>query len=506
MQDVPEMMEDFEMLPFTNETVDLIQLNTRWMRIVAWLLILLFLFIGISLSISRSATTARADEAFQEEYRGTGNFGFVSNGGGTRGDPFANVWTGSTTFSMTIPSGATIEKARLIWTGKSVMTDTNGVLLSVNGTPLTSNPQMADKVYTQSPWTSGATANDLYHETKDITADLQGLSLAGDITFTVSDHTHATRARTDNTSNDLNFGVGIWIVYEHTNEPYGELVVYQGLDSFYILLPTPRGPHSLVNCANFTADIVDRVADTAHMVSGVDYYEASAGVRRERSNAFWYEVGSGALPLFLGETTGGAGDPTMSTRPNAVGIGGGNSGLYPLQSYEELEWDTLTINGGIAVPSGNSWVCFQIESGDSQNLTNFTGNEQEASGMWNLYMLRVREEVNNSIDLVSFTASSAPNRQVSLNWETAVEVNNYGFNLYRSETEQFSGAKKIGFVSADAGGSDGAVYQYQDVVGNFGTWYYWLEDIDTEEGETLHGPIQVQVSRFQNSYLPLISR
>ena len=508
MQDVPEIMEDFEMLPFTNSTVDLIQSKTRWMRIVAWLLILLFLFIGISLSISRSATTVRADQAFQEEYRGTGNFGFVSNGGGTRGDPFANVWTGSTTFSMTIPTGATIQKARLIWTGKSVMTDTNGVLLSINGTPL-SNPVMADATYTQIPWTGGSTSNNLYHETADITGELTNLD--GDITFTVSDHTHSTSARISTTSNDLNFGVGVWIVYEHASEPYGELVVYQGLDSFYITLPTPRGPHSLVNCANFTADVVDRVADTAHMVSGVDFFNTTnlatgEGERRERSNAFWYEVGSGALPLFLGETTGGAGNPTLSTRADAVGLGGGNSGMYPLQSYAELEWDTFSINGGIAVPSGDSWVCFQIESGDSQNLTNFTGNEQEASGMWNLYMLRVREEVNNSIDLVSFTGHAAPNRQVSLNWETAVEVNNYGFNLYRSETDQFLGAEKIGFVSADASGSDGAVYQYQDMVGNFGTWYYWLEDIDTEEGETLHGPVQVQVSRFQNSFLPLISK
>ncbi len=497
------------MLPFSKRLIGSIQLGKLSIGLVSWLFVFFFLIFSISFLASHDVSSVRADAPFAEEFRGTGNFGFVSGGGGTRGDPFANTWSGSTTFTITIPAGATIQKARLIWTGKSIGIDADGVELMVDTTDL--GVQVADKRFIQDPWTTKpVTANNLYHETKDITSLLAPLGLSGTHDFTVSDHEHARSSRTTALSNDLNFGVGIWIVYEHPSEPLSELVVYQGLDSFYISLPTPRGPHSLVNCATYTADVVDRVADTAHMVSGVDYYESSAGVVRARSNTFWYEVGTGPTPV-LAETVGGSMDPALRSQPNAIGIGGGAGGMYPLQSYSDLEWDIFNVNGGIDVPAGDSWVCFQIESGDSAGLTNYTGGAiQEASGMWNLYMLRVRPKATTSINLLSFTGHSRPDRQVTLDWETAVEVNNYGFNLYRSDTAQFPGGAPIGFVSSDKTGGNGASYQFEDVVDNYGTWYYWLEDIETGNGDqvvtTLHGPIQVQVSRFQNYYLPLISQ
>ncbi|KAA3662143.1 MAG: hypothetical protein DWQ04_14325 [Chloroflexi bacterium] len=494
------------MLPFVKRLIGSIQLGKISIGLVSWLSLFFFLIFTVSLLVSHDVSSVRADADFEEEFRDTGKFGFVAGGGGTRGDPFVapadpTFWTGETTFTLTIPPNAVIEKSRLIWTGKSSNVDPNGVRLKVNN--IDQGLLGADKQFIQNPWATGV---NLHHETVDITNILTATTnLSGTITFNVSDHNHATSSKT----NDLNFGVGIWIVYSHPNEPEGELVVYQGMDSFYgDYLTSPRGPHSLVHCTDFTADTVDRVADVVQMVSGVDYYHStSLAQTRYRSNAIWYEVGNGTGKPPLTETNGSDQLPRLANvdRPNAKGLN--TVGMYPLQSMDGLEWDTFSMTAGVNVPQGDSWACFQIESGDhANNTTNPPTNEYKASGMWNLYMLRIRRPTTTAVDLISFTGHAAPEKQVTLNWETAVEENNFGFKLYRSDTDIFSDAEQIGFVTSNMNGSKGAVYQFDDVAPEFGTWYYWLEDIDTEEGTTLHDPIQVLVSRSQNQYLPLISR
>jgi hypothetical protein len=74
-------------------------------------------------------------------------------------------------------------------------------------------------------------------------------------------------------------------------------------------------------------------------------------------------------------------------------------------------------------------------------------------------------------------------RQVTLAWETAAEINNYGFQLYRSAEANFSHASRIHFepASRQPGGS---VYRFTDSVPGAGEWRYWLSDIDTSGRET----------------------
>ena len=371
-----------------------VQVSKRWVGILVTFAIFLFLFLSISSMVSRKATSVQADAAFQEEFRDTGTYGVVAGGVGTRGDPVNDIWTGSGTFTLTIPPGSTIVAAKMIWTGKSTTADADGVELAVDGIPVGINPKIAQDVYTQNGWSGGGTIN-LYHEARDITADLSGLGLSGTHSFTISDHEHATSALPSSPS--LNFGVGLWIVYSNPSEPFGEVVIYQGMDSFYFPNTTPTGPHSLVHCAPFMPDSVDRVADMVHLVSGVDYHsDTLPGNFRPRSTAFWYEVGSGALPPSLAETDGSPGNPpTLSLRPNAIGVGGQGS-RYPFESLGGLEWDTFSINGGINVAAGSEWACSQIESGDSQLLTGAIPNSFTASGMWNMYMLRLRQQTTQT--------------------------------------------------------------------------------------------------------------
>ncbi len=487
------------MLPFAETGDQPTQVKTRLWGLIIWLTLLFVLFISIGFLIATNVSQVAADTVdFVEEFRATGRYGFAANGVGTRGDPITSAWTGSGTFTLTIPSTANISLARLIWTGRSTDFDLNGVLLERDGVPVGGGLITSDYKYSQDPWCcSGAKQ---LHESQIIT----NLILPGTHTYTVSDHQHGTAP----VGNNLNYGVGIWVVYQDNSEPEGEVVIYQGQDSFFRLWDPPRGPHTQVRCATFAADTQDRVADVIHLVSGVDTFDSNTGMTRMRSVAFWHETGSGAMPPADETPSLVSREPTLSTRPNAEGLI--SPGQFPLQSYANLEWDNFRLTGGIDIPAGNTWSCFQIESGDSTNLSGLVPNPAtgplQASGMWNLFAIRLRPATTTDVDLISFTGHDTPDQQVTLNWETAVEVNNYGFNLYRSDTDQFPGGSPIGFVSSDANGSSGATYQYEDTVPNYGEWYYWLEDIDTKEGATLHGPVKVLVSRFQNQYFPLISR
>lgn len=100
-----------------------------------------------------------------------------------------------------------------------------------------------------------------------------------------------------------------------------------------------------------------------------------------------------------------------------------------------------------------------------------------------------------AVELASFTAGSIGDGKVALNWETSTEVNNAGFNLYRSRL--LDGIyKKIneGLIPARDNAATGASYSYEDSPGR-GTFYYKLEDVDRNGVTTMHGPEKVRVKK-----------
>lgn len=97
-----------------------------------------------------------------------------------------------------------------------------------------------------------------------------------------------------------------------------------------------------------------------------------------------------------------------------------------------------------------------------------------------------------AVTLDHFTAQVGRGH-VALEWATVSEMNNLGFNLYRSQSE--SGARQaLGFIPSQApGSSQGFVYSWRDSdVAPGNTYWYWLEDVDTAGRRTLHGPASVR--------------
>jgi hypothetical protein len=101
---------------------------------------------------------------------------------------------------------------------------------------------------------------------------------------------------------------------------------------------------------------------------------------------------------------------------------------------------------------------------------------------------------------------------VQLKWATALEVDNFGFNLYRANVNDLRRASLIHFEPAVTQGSgSGATYIYVDTAPYAGRWWYWLSDVDTQGRETFHAtPINITVQSNNNLpyhvYLPFIAK
>ena len=99
-----------------------------------------------------------------------------------------------------------------------------------------------------------------------------------------------------------------------------------------------------------------------------------------------------------------------------------------------------------------------------------------------------------AVALASFDAAAQAGH-VLVSWETVSELDNAGFNLYRtgSAGRQPGPEDLLAFVPSQApGGTGGAAYSHQDSdVAPGQTYWYWLEDVALNGATTQHGPVSV---------------
>ncbi|MGH2536911.1 MAG: hypothetical protein ACRDHL_05935, partial [Candidatus Promineifilaceae bacterium] len=98
-----------------------------------------------------------------------------------------------------------------------------------------------------------------------------------------------------------------------------------------------------------------------------------------------------------------------------------------------------------------------------------------------------------SVELLYFHAQGQL-EFIHLEWETASELDNLGFNLYRATSSVFEEAIQLNdnlIPSQVAGQPIGAYYEWQDDSAAADTLYtYWLESVDVFGVTELHPPAQ----------------
>jgi len=102
--------------------------------------------------------------------------------------------------------------------------------------------------------------------------------------------------------------------------------------------------------------------------------------------------------------------------------------------------------------------------------------------------------VVTGVTLISFDAENKP-EGVLLSWETASEVDNLGFNLYKSDGPEAEKVRinPVMIPSKVMGGTSGAFYEYLvENVEPGQAAFYWLEAVDFDLTTELYGPISVE--------------
>ncbi len=168
-----------------------------------------------------------------------------------------------------------------------------------------------------------------------------------------------------------------------------------------------------------------------------------------------------------------------------------SSGLPP-GDYDVIEtrptgWDldSVVCTGGDSDPIADG-VTIHLDAGEEITCT-FT-NEQ-----------------TTAIELSLFTAQASAD-SVTVAWETAAEIDNEGFNLWRAEAADGEYTQvNPSLIPAQGNPDSGASYEYtdRDVIKGV-TYYYKLEDVDIHGVSTFHGPVSARPSPISPIYLPLI--
>ncbi len=144
-----------------------------------------------------------------------GTFRTLPNPSGGGNDACQITSTSSNNLTTTIPAGATIEKAYLLWAHSGATPDTQVTFIG--------NTVNADKVYQALFGTSGATQSGL----ADVTTIIQGLANPSTQLYTVTDLTIDTSATYCDVAGVLG-GWALYIFYSHSSLPASTINLYQG--------------------------------------------------------------------------------------------------------------------------------------------------------------------------------------------------------------------------------------------------------------------------------------
>ena len=131
-------------------------------------------------------------------------------------------------------------------------------------------------------------------------------------------------------------------------------------------------------------------------------------------------------------------------------------------------------------------------------------------------LLQTSNEVVNvyaplAVTLSRFVGALQANGTVRLEWATSLEVNSFGFDIFRSPDGTRDSAVKITPTLIPAAGrAGGATYDFMDSAVQVGqTYAYWLVETELDGHQLDYGPVAVHVMQpgaQQNLYLPMLLR
>jgi hypothetical protein len=165
-----------------------------------------------------------------------------------------------------------------------------------------------------------------------------------------------------------------------------------------------------------------------------------------------------------------------------------------------VSWDWPDGTSGQPVKVGELWVVYTREGHYACMQITYTDSANGQPGFGTYFKFNYKYQPNGTRDLTgvipvelsAFTASVNQNN-VSLNWSTASETNNLGFNIEKSSAG-LTNWKNIGFVSGKGTTSEQQNYSYEDANLLNGKYFYRLKQIDLDGKYEYSNVIEVNIS------------
>lgn len=219
-------------------------------------------------------------------------------------------------------------------------------------------------------------------------------------------------------------------------------------------------------------------------------------------NSIWFSTPAIGWAVGFKDSTGNPGQLLKSTD------GGVNWNLVPnfytttLQSvrFSDANNGIIVGNGGViykTVDGGTTWTkSAQVTDKNLMSAALIDGSTTLVAG----YAGTVIKSYNAPlpVELTSFSAS-VRNNTVNLNWETATEVDNYGFDIERKDNN--STWTKIGFIEGHTTSNSPKYYEFSDKPTGSGKYSYRLKQIDNDGKFEYSNEVEVLIDNLPDGYL-----
>lgn len=188
--------------------------------------------------------------------------------------------------------------------------------------------------------------------------------------------------------------------------------------------------------------------------------------------------------------------PPTDTAGNFIWTSGTAFGpTSPIWSYTASGFYSNHLGGCHRLPNGNTFIC-EATSGymfevDASGNTVWSYNRGGEIARANKYSADYTGLIGIPVELTSFTANVV-NNNVMLNWVTATEINNSGFEIQRSIDN--SNFIKVGFTPGNGTTTEISKYGFSDSDLENGKYYYRLRQLDFDGTFSFSDVVQADVN------------
>ena len=192
------------------------------------------------------------------------------------------------------------------------------------------------------------------------------------------------------------------------------------------------------------------------------------------------------------QSTGGLSNP-ISRYYDVTSVGGGTRDIVFHYNEAEMTGSESSLSLFNSTNSGTNWSLLST----NRNTTN---NTVSVIGLSSFSRFTLADEGSPlPVELQSLSATTK-NNKIIITWQTATEINNYGFEIERTQVIEGKTGEynKIGFVQGHGNSNTIIDYTFTDAEVKYGKYSYRLKQIDNDGKYNYSKSIEAEINNITN--------